>query len=183
VSKSAARGSIAVAGEVSGLLMAAIRLALREPSRTSDWMPYALQFGELDNVEHAALTVAEIADLRWREVERAAPSFGAKLSTHLQALGYAAIAFDPDGRQLVVVASCLAQESISAELALRLAGRVYLVPFRTWSPLTAEAIYSDVLAERAAGFPLEGFTHCAERAALLSITEERERYLDAQELG
>lgn len=164
-----------IAGEVSDRIEAAIRLARRAPGNQADTLPYALQWPELDAAEQGCATVAEIAEVRWLDIakacdypDRAAPTSSAVaeiLAADLLRRGFGALAFDPDGRALRIVAQC-SDSNTAAWLATRLAGRVYLVPFGHWSLRRADVIRADLRREQQAGCPLQGFQICGERIGL-----------------
>lgn len=168
---SAPAGRVLIEGAVSDLVAAGIRLSVRNPCRSADQLPYALQLAEFNGEENSFLIAAEVAAIRWLDVVAAARLVPDTLLALLTKVGVAAIAFDSDGRTTTSLARLLGIEAAS-ELTAVLRGRVYVAPLLPWSPQMAEAIYRDILAERATGFDERAkFRICAERDALLAVAE------------
>lgn len=169
---SAPSRAVRVVGEVSDLLMAAVRLSAREPNRSAAALPYLLQLAEFDNYENSCLTAAEVAAIRWLQVARSTSAAVAEaLAARLWQQGFHAVAFDPDSRTLRPLAEAIGTDA-ARDLAALLAGRLYLVPIPPWTAVMGAEIQSDVQKERALGFHDEtAFPLCPARDALLDRCE------------
>ncbi|GAC1621124.1 MAG: hypothetical protein NVS9B10_03550 [Nevskia sp.] len=150
-------------------LLRAIGRCVTEPETFGDELPAALLIRSMDPWDHALLTFAEAAFVRWREVAAVleSDSLADRLADALRQAGFVAMILKSDGRAFRVIGEAIGHHE-AQNLAAMLAGFAFVLPCAPWSGAAAAAIEADCRMQMggSCGGDWEEWTPCPERLAL-----------------